>query len=140
MTITVDFDGTIVEHAYPRIGREIPFAVDTLKMLQKEGHLLILWSVREGHLLDEAVTWCKEHGLEFYAINSNYPEETPADKGYHRKVLCNLNIDDRNIGGFPDWGQIYRIIHEKKSLSSILKEEWMSEEEPPKRTSKWKLW
>ena len=48
MIIAVDFDGTIVEHRYPRIGEEIPFAVDTLKLLQQEKHRLILWSVREG--------------------------------------------------------------------------------------------
>ena len=47
MTIAVDFDGTIVEHRYPRIGEEIPFAVETLKLLQQEKHRLILWSVRE---------------------------------------------------------------------------------------------
>lgn len=47
MIIAVDFDGTIVEHRYPEIGREKPFAFDTLKMLQKEGHRLILWTVRE---------------------------------------------------------------------------------------------
>ena len=46
MTIAVDFDGTIVEHNYPKIGREIPFAVETLKMLAQDGHRLILWSVR----------------------------------------------------------------------------------------------
>ena len=44
MIIAVDFDGTIVEHRYPRIGEEIPFAVDTLKLLQQEKHRLILWS------------------------------------------------------------------------------------------------
>ena len=59
MIIAVDFDGTIVEHRYPRIGEEIPFAVVTLKLLQQEKHRLILWSVREGALLDEAVEWCK---------------------------------------------------------------------------------
>ena len=75
MTIAVDFDGTIVEHRYPEIGREIPFAIDTLKMLSREGHRLILWSVREGHLLDEAIAWCRERGLEFYAANKDYPEE-----------------------------------------------------------------
>ena len=32
MIIAVDFDGTIVEHRYPRIGEEIPVAVDTLKL------------------------------------------------------------------------------------------------------------
>ena len=59
MTIAVDFDGTIVEHRYPRIGEEIPFAVETLKLLQQEKHRLILWSVREGELLDEAIEWCR---------------------------------------------------------------------------------
>ena len=55
MIIAVDFDGTIVEHRYPQIGKEIPFAIATLKQLQAERHLLILWSVREGKLLEEAV-------------------------------------------------------------------------------------
>ena len=53
MTIAVDFDGTIVEHRYPRIGKEIPFATDTLKLLQQDQHKLILWSVREGELLPD---------------------------------------------------------------------------------------
>ena len=55
MTIAVDFDGTIVEHRYPQIGEEIPFAIETLKMLIKDRHRLILWSVREGELLDNEV-------------------------------------------------------------------------------------
>ena len=75
MVIAVDFDGTIVEHRYPSIGREIPFAIDTLKKLSSERHKLILWSVREGKLLDEAVAFCRERGLEFYAVNRDYPEE-----------------------------------------------------------------
>ena len=54
MTIAIDFDGTIVTHEYPRIGKEIPFATQTLRMLIKEQHRLILWSVREGKLLDDA--------------------------------------------------------------------------------------
>lgn len=55
MIIAVDFDGTIVEHKYPKIGKEIPFAVETLKRLQADHHTLILWSVREGQLLKDAV-------------------------------------------------------------------------------------
>ena len=51
MTIAVDFDGTIVEHKYPAIGRELPFAIETLKKLRVEHHRLILWTVREGRLL-----------------------------------------------------------------------------------------
>ena len=75
MTIAIDFDGTIVTHEYPKIGEELPFATETLKMLIKEHHKLILWTVREGALLDEAVNWCRERGVEFYAINKDYPEE-----------------------------------------------------------------
>ena len=52
MIIAVDFDGTIVEHKYPAIGRELPFAIETLRKLQSERHKLILWTVREGGLLE----------------------------------------------------------------------------------------
>ena len=77
MIIAVDFDGTIVEHRYPRIGKEIPFAIATLKQLQAERHLLILWSVREGKLLEEAVEYCRTRGVEFYAVNANHPDDQP---------------------------------------------------------------
>ena len=75
MLIAVDFDGTIVEHKYPAIGKELPFAIETLKKLQSERHKLILWSVREGQLLDDAIAFCRDRGLEFYAVNRDYPEE-----------------------------------------------------------------
>ena len=110
MTIAIDFDGTIVEHRYPKIGNEIPFATDTLKMLMKDHHRLILWTVREGELLKEAVEWCRERGVEFYAINRDYPEEDAAHHGFSRKVKADIFIDDRNLGGIPDWGIIYRMI------------------------------
>lgn len=110
MIIAVDFDGTIVTHEYPKIGKPIPFAIDTLKKLQSEGHhQLILWSVREGDLLQEAVDYCASRGLEFYAVNSNYPEEKPEERT-NRKVVADLYIDDRNLGGIPDWGIIYQMI------------------------------
>lgn len=137
MTIAVDFDGTIVEHRYPEIGREIPFAIDTLKMLTKEGHRLILWSVREGHLLEEAVKWCRERGVEFYAVNKDYPEESREDKNYSRKLKVEMFIDDRNVGGLPDWGVIYKMITEKKSYRDILLEELNSEEYDTKPKRCW---
>lgn len=112
MTIAVDFDGTIVTHEYPRIGKPIPFAIQTLKKLQDEDHhQLILWTVREGELLQEAVDYCASRGLEFYAVNSNYPEEDSATR-VNRKVTADIYIDDRNLGGLPDWGVIYNMIHE----------------------------
>jgi hypothetical protein len=108
MIIAIDFDGTIVEHAYPKIGNEVPFAIDTLKKIQQEQHLLILWTVRSGDLLTEAVRFCEERGLKFYAVNKNYPEEDVAAAS--RKIAADLYIDDRNLGGLPDWGVIYNMI------------------------------
>ena len=80
MVIAVDFDGTIVEHRYPAIGVEIPFAVETLRLLSEEHHRLILWTVREGALLDDAVEFCKNRGLKFYAVNPTIPKKTPSSR------------------------------------------------------------
>lgn len=124
MTIAVDFDGTIVEHRYPAIGKEIPFAIETLKQLQRDRHRLILWTVREGRLLDEAVAFCRERGLEFYAVNRDYPEEeAERNNHYSRKLKADLFIDDRNLGGLPDWGTIYRMVSEKLSYETLLQAE-----------------
>ena len=127
MTIAVDFDGTIVENKYPEIGKELPFAIDTLKMLLNDRHRLILWTCREGELLDAALDWCRERGIEFYAANRDYPEET-TDNNPHftRKLKADLFIDDRNIGGLPDWGTIYKLIHERKSLEQLIAEEFQT--------------
>lgn len=119
MIIAVDFDGTIVEHRYPHIGEEIPFAIDTLKLLQQEKHRLILWSVREGALLDEAVEWCKSRGLEFYAVNKDYPEEERNHQGFSRKLKADMFIDDRNLGGLPNWGVIYEMIKGRKTFADM---------------------
>ena len=120
MIIAVDFDGTIVEHEYPAIGKEVPFAIETLKKLQYEDyHRLILWTVRTGRLLDEAVEYCRQRGLEFYAVNKNYPEEEFDETIISRKLNAELYIDDRNWGGLPDWGLIYQNINMQVDYSSI---------------------
>lgn len=133
MIIAVDFDGTIVEHKYPRIGNEIPFAIETLKKLKEDRHKLILWSVREGALLEEAVNFCKERGLEFYAVNTNYPEEQGDHQYFSRKLKADLFIDDRNLGGLPDWGTIYRMVHDKLTNEDIYREEFEDYQEEPKK-------
>ena len=121
MIIAIDFDGTLVEHKYPEIGKEIPFAFETLRRLQQDKHRLILWTVREGCLLDEAITFCRERGIEFYAINRDYPEEEKgANRHYSRKLKADLFIDDRNLGGLPDWGTIYEMITQKLSYEDLI--------------------
>ena len=142
MIIAVDFDGTIVENSYPEIGKERPFAIETLKRLAAERHLLVLWTVREGHLLDEAVEWCRQRGVEFYAVNKDYPEEDPQqNRHYSRKLKADLFIDDRSVGGLPDWGTVYRLIRERKTLEQLLQEDWADEGmAQPAKTMKQKRW
>ena len=122
MTIAIDFDGTLVEHRYPEIGKEIPFAFETLRRLQQDRHRLILWTVREGRLLDEALAFCRERGIEFYAVNRDYPEEEKgANRHYSRKLKADLFIDDRNLGGLPDWGTIYEMVTQKLSYEDLMR-------------------
>ena len=142
MIIAVDFDGTIVEHRYPKIGPEIPFATETLRTLIKEGHQLILWSVREGDLLQEAIDWCHERGIDFYAVNMDYPKtDTPEqNRNYSRKIKADVFIDDRNIGGLPDWGRIYEMIHNNKTwkdFTSVAPSPW--DNEPAKKKRWWQF-
>lgn len=116
-TIAIDFDGTLVENAYPKIGKPIIFAFETLKALQEKGHRLILWTYRNGRELDEAVAFCKEKGIEFYAVNKSFPEEK-FDYTQSRKILADWYIDDRNIGGLMEWGEIYHLlIGEERSIT-----------------------
>lgn len=138
MTIAVDFDGTIVRHRYPAIGEELPFATETLRMLIADRHRLILWSVREGELLDEAVEWCRQRGVEFYAVNRDYPEEDiTKNVRFSRKLKVDLWIDDRNVGGLPDWGTIYRMIKEHKTWEDIINEDLLSDAGREKPKKKW---
>lgn len=136
MVIAVDFDGTIVEHRYPKIGKEIPFAIATLKRLQADRHLLILWTVREGKLLEEAVDFCRERGLEFYAVNANHPDESvkPDQFSPCRKLRADMYIDDCNVGKLPDWGAIYEMVQKGWSYERYMRE---IGEQKPVRNSWW---
>jgi len=126
--IAVDFDGTIVEDAYPKIGKPMLFAFETLKKLQEEGHRLILWTYRHGSKLDEAVSFCEKNGIKFYAINNSFEGEA-YNNDASRKINADIFIDDRNIGGFIGWGKIYQILtnetpvlpKQKKGLFSFFK-------------------
>lgn len=120
MIIAVDFDGTIVEHKYPAIGKEIPFAIDILQKLAQDGHKLILWTSREGDLLKEAVEYCERRGLAFYAVNSEKPAMGWEPGTVGRKIVADMYIDDRNIGGLPGWPMIYRMIANKMTFGDML--------------------
>ena len=83
---------------------------------------MILWTVREGKLLNEAVEFCKTRGLEFYAVNRDYPEEEKErNNHFSRKLKADLWIDDRNLGGLPDWGTIYEMVHHKLTYEDLMR-------------------
>lgn len=123
--IAVDFDGTIVEDAYPEIGEPKMFAIETLKMLQNDGHRLILWTYRTGRKLRQAVEFCRDNGIEFYCVNGSFPGEKFNEQESSRKIHADLFIDDRNLGGMLGWGEIYQMISGKKGM-----------QEEPKRKKK----
>ena len=111
MKIAIDFDGTIVEHKYPKIGKPVLFAFDALKELQKRGHKLILWTYRSGRELEEAVEFCRKNGIEFYAVNKSFTEEQFDNGNASRKIDADLFIDDRNLLGFPGWARVLQLLH-----------------------------
>lgn len=115
--IAVDFDGTIVDDKYPAIGKAKLFAFETLKQLQTDGYRLTLWTYRSGKALDEAVEFCSKNGIEFYAINNSFEGEDFNKETQSRKINADIFIDDRNLGGFPGWGEVYQIITKKIEFS-----------------------
>ena len=136
MKIAVDFDGTIVEHKFPQIGKEKPFAVLTLKKLMEDGHILVLNTAREGQYLEDAIKWCEERGLRFFSVFKNYPEETPDKPDYSRKLRVDLFIDDHNLGGLPDWGVIYDMIKNNRTYADITSEDYSALQ--PRKKSWWR--
>jgi hypothetical protein len=112
LLIAIDFDGTIVEDSYPKVGKAKPFAIETIKMLQNDGHRVILWTYRHGRALREAVEFMEKSGIPPYSVNKSYPEEASHPTDVSRKINADLFIDDRNFGGFPGWGEIYQNLSE----------------------------
>ncbi len=104
MVIAIDFDGTIVDHNYPLIGRPVPHAIETMKRLIKEKHLLILYTMRSGKNLDAAVDYCEENGIQFWGVNNN-PDQSEWTNS--PKVYADKYIDDAAVGmplrDYPDF-------------------------------------
>ncbi|MBQ1205205.1 MAG: hypothetical protein IIX66_04870 [Alistipes sp.] len=92
--IALDFDGTVVTHAYPEVGEDIG-AVAVLKELVAQEDKLILWTMRSGTLLEDAVAWFKKHDIPLWGINEN-----PSQKEWTEspKLHADLLIDDSALG------------------------------------------
>jgi hypothetical protein len=95
MYIAVDFDGTVVESKYPLVGKDVPHAAGCLHGLARCGHKLILWTVRNGYLLDDAAQWFDDKGIPLHGVNCN-PGWTEGERS--PKVFADVYIDDCAVG------------------------------------------
>lgn len=92
--VAIDFDGTCVTNEYPRIGKEIG-AAPVLKKMTDKGIKLVLYTMRDGKLLEEAVQWFKDNNIPLYGVN-----KTPGQYKWTNspKIFANYYIDDAAIG------------------------------------------
>ena len=95
MIIAVDFDGTVVDHRYPLIGPDAPGAVETLKKLTDKGHKIILFTMRSGSPLGEAIDWFQIFGIPLWGVQYN-PEQSKWSQS--NKCYAELYIDDAAFG------------------------------------------
>ena len=95
----IDFDGTIVDNRFPRIGAVRRDAWSFIRELQQRGDKWILFTMREGESLDLAVKFLAGYGLRPDAVNDNLPEMCALYKNNPRKIFANVYIDDHNAGG-----------------------------------------
>lgn len=95
--IAVDFDGTLCESKWPEIGEPYWPIIHELIRRQAAGARIVLWTCRSGELLDNAVSWCLCHGIQFDAINSNVAERITQYGDDTRKVSADEYWDDRNV-------------------------------------------
>ena len=97
MIVAVDFDGCLCENRWPDIGKVNQPVINELVRRQTEGDRLILWTCREGLMLDAAIMWCLNHGLRFDAINDNLPENIDRYGNNCRKVYADEYWDDKSV-------------------------------------------
>jgi len=111
MYIVVDFDGTVVTHDYPRVGKDIG-AVPVLKKLVENRHQLILFTMRSGKELEDAVKWFADNEIPLFGIQTNptQHEWTDSPKAYGQLIIddaalgCPLMFTDLSNRSYVNWG------------------------------------
>ena len=91
----IDFDGTIVEHAHPLIGPEVPGAIYYLTEFANSGGQIILFTMRSEKELDEAVEFLQQRGVKLWGINENPDQESWTSSP---KVYAQVYVDDAALG------------------------------------------
>lgn len=99
MIYAIDFDGTIVSNKFPKIGEINNQAKTFIERIKSHGDKWILYTMREGKYLDDALKFLKAYGLVPDAVNDNLPELCDLYGNNPRKIFANVYIDDHNAGG-----------------------------------------
>lgn len=107
--IAVDFDGTIVENAFPSIGPINYDIVAKLRKEKKEGAVIILWTTRQNESLEEAIDFMNVYDIPFDYVNKN---ADCIDFDTSRKIFADIYLDDRAENPF------YECLEGKVKLSS----------------------
>lgn len=113
LVLAIDFDGTIVEEAYPEIGKLRLDAKEIINQLVSDGHYIIIWTCRTGEYLHKAELFLIENRITYHKINDHHPKDLLKYKDFGPKVGANYYIDDRGVGGLPNWQEIYKIVTQK---------------------------
>ena len=117
--VAVDFDGTCVTHEFPKVGKDCPHVVEVLKQIVSTGAGLVLFTMRHGDYLNEAVRWFADREIPLYGIQENPTQHTWTGS---KKCYANLYIDDAALGcplsydpelckrPFVDWLAVDRLL------------------------------
>lgn len=118
----VDFDGTIVEEAFPSIGKINHKVVELMALAKAKGHVVIVWTARSGKYEQEAREFLDDNNIPYNFINEN-PEDSFAQRGEQgRKLFCHYYIDDRAVH-VSDIQKVFDILH-KDEVTKKAKLNW----------------
>lgn len=95
--IAIDFDGCLCTDAFPAIGEPNWPVIKRAQAEQRAGAGLILWTCREGQILQDAIAACEGWGLTFDAVNESLPDWIEAFGTQPRKVGASEYWDDKAI-------------------------------------------
>ena len=112
LILAIDFDGTIVEIDYPDIGELKESAVEYINKLYDDGHQIIINSCRVGNQEVEMCWFLHGQGIKHHYVNENHPAMIDYYGTDTRKISADLYIDDKNLGGLPEWKDIYKLVQE----------------------------
>ncbi len=98
LVISIDFDGVIVEDAWPEVGDIIPGACETIKKWHDvDGHWIVINSCRTGDELEAMIGVLNYYKIPFDAINENLAWRIVKYGTDPRKIGADIYIDDHNI-------------------------------------------